>query len=46
MLSFLIWIPIIGTLIISLIPPKKDSPIYRNIALIVAIRNKKQSDDE
>ena len=36
MLSFLIWNPIVGAIIISLIPPQKHSQIYRNIALIVA----------
>ncbi len=37
MLSFLIWTPVIGALIISLIPPKKDSDISRNIALTIAV---------
>ncbi len=37
MLSALIWIPVIGALIIALIPPKKESQIYRNISLTVAV---------
>ena len=37
MLSFLLWIPIVGALIIALIPPKKESQIYRNISLLVAV---------
>jgi NAD(P)H-quinone oxidoreductase subunit 4 len=37
MLSSLIWIPIVAVLIISLIPTAKDSQIYRQISLVVAV---------
>jgi len=37
MLSSLIWLPIFGTLIICFLPSFKNTLIYRNLALIIAL---------